>query len=53
MVAEEATGAMEHGLKTGRSICKGPGSVEKHEIRALQTAGLNITLIKDKLHQFQ
>ena len=39
--------AMEHGLKTVEVYVKGPGSGREAAIRALQTAGLNITLIKD------
>ena len=48
MAAEEAAkGAMEHGLKTVEVYVKGPGSGREAAIRALQTAGLNITMIKD------
>ncbi len=36
---------MEHGLKTVEVYVKNPGSV--NAIRALQTAGLNVTMIKD------
>lgn len=39
--------AMEHGLKTVEVFVKGPGSGREAAIRALQTAGLEITLIKD------
>ena len=42
-----AKGAMEHGLKTVEVYVKGPGNGREAAIRALQTAGLNITLIKD------
>ena len=42
-----AKGAMEHGMKTVEVFVKGPGSGREAAIRALQTAGLNITLIKD------
>ena len=42
-----AKAAMEHGLKTVEVYVKGPGSGRESAIRALQTAGLNITLIKD------
>jgi small subunit ribosomal protein S11 len=48
MAAEEAAkAAMEHGLKTVEVYVKGPGSGREAAIRALQTAGLDITLIKD------
>ena len=39
--------AMEHGLKTVEVYVKGPGSGREAAIRALQSAGLDITLIKD------
>ena len=39
--------AMEHGLKTVEVYVKGPGTGREAAIRALQTTGLNITLIKD------
>ena len=42
-----AKGAMEHGMKTVEGFVKGPGNGREAAIRALQTAGLNITLIKD------
>ncbi|NLY81194.1 MAG: 30S ribosomal protein S11 [Clostridiales bacterium] len=42
-----AKAAMEHGLKSVEVYVKGPGSGREAAIRALQTAGLNITLIKD------
>lgn len=48
MAAETAAkAAMEHGLKTVEVYVKGPGSGREAAIRALQTAGLDITLIKD------
>jgi len=48
MAAEEASkAAMEHGLKTVEVYVKGPGSGREAAIRALQTAGLDICLIKD------
>ena len=48
MAAEEAAkSAMEHGLKTVEVYVKGPGSGREAAIRALQTAGLEISLIKD------
>ena len=39
--------AMEHGLKTVEVYVKGPGSGRESAIRALQTAGLEISAIKD------
>ena len=39
--------AMENGMKTVDVYVKGPGSGREAAIRALQTTGLNITLIKD------
>ena len=42
-----AKGAMEHGLKTVEVYVKGPGSGREAAIRALQAAGLEITMIKD------
>lgn len=48
MAAETATkAAMEHGLKTVEVYVKGPGSGREAAIRALQTAGLEISMIKD------
>ena len=43
----KATAAMEHGLKTVEVFVKGPGSGREAAIRALQTAGLEVTMIKD------
>jgi small subunit ribosomal protein S11 len=42
-----AKAAMEHGLKSVEVYVKGPGSGREAAIRALQTAGLNVTMIKD------
>lgn len=42
-----AKAAMEHGLKTVEVYVKGPGSGREAAIRALQTAGLEVNLIKD------
>ena len=39
--------AVENGMKTIEVFVKGPGSGRESAIRALQTAGLNIELIKD------
>ena len=47
-VAETATkAAMEHGLKSVDVFVKGPGAGREAAIRALQTAGLEISAIKD------
>ena len=42
-----ARAAMEHGMKTVEVFVKGPGQGREAAIRALQTAGLEVTLIKD------
>ena len=42
-----AKAAMEHGLKTVDVYVKGPGSGRESAIRALETVGLQITMIKD------
>jgi small subunit ribosomal protein S11 len=48
MAAETAArAAMEHGLKTVEVYVKGPGSGREAAIRALQTAGLEVNMIKD------
>lgn len=48
MAAEEAAkSAMDHGLKTIEVFVKGPGPGREAAIRALQTAGLEISMIKD------
>lgn len=48
MAAESAAkAAMEHGLKTVEVYVKGPGSGREAAIRALQAAGLDVTMIKD------
>ncbi len=48
MAAETAAkAAMEHGLKTVEVMVKGPGSGREAAIRALQAAGLEVTMIKD------
>ena len=39
--------AVAHGMKTVEVYVKGPGSGRESAIRALQTVGLDITLIKD------
>ena len=42
-----AKAAMEHGLKSVEVYVKGPGAGRESAIRAINTAGLEITLIKD------
>lgn len=39
--------AMEHGMKTVDVYVKGPGAGREAAIRALQTAGLDVSMIKD------
>lgn len=48
MAAETAAkAAMDFGLKTVEVYVKGPGSGREAAIRSLQTAGLEVTMIKD------
>ena len=48
MCAETAgKAAMEHGLKTVEVYVKGPGQGREAAIRALQSAGLEVVMIKD------
>ncbi len=48
MAAETAAkAAIVHGLKTVEVMVKGPGSGREAAIRALQSAGLEVTSIKD------
>lgn len=42
-----AKAAMEHGLRTVEVYVKGPGSGREAAIRALQSAGLEVNIIKD------
>ena len=42
-----ANAAKEHGLKSVEVFVKGPGSGREAAIRALQTAGLEVTMNKD------
>ena len=39
--------AIDHGMKTVEVYVKGPGQGREAAIRALQTAGLDVTMIKD------
>ncbi len=43
-----ARAAMEHSLKTVEVLVRGPGSGREAAIRALQAAGLEISVIKDE-----
>jgi small subunit ribosomal protein S11 len=48
MAAEEcAKRAMEHGVRTLSVLVKGPGAGRESALRALQAAGMRITMIKD------
>lgn len=48
MAAETAAkAAMEHGLKSVEVYVKGPGTGREAAIRALQSAGLEVSMIKD------
>ncbi len=48
MAAEEcAKKAMEHGVRSLGVFVKGPGSGRESALRALQAAGLRITMIRD------
>lgn len=42
-----AKAAMEHGLKTVEVYVRGPGAGRESAIRALETVGLQVTMIKD------
>ena len=42
-----AKAATEHGLKSVEVFVKGPGQGRESAIRALETAGLSVTMIKD------
>ncbi len=48
IAAEDAAKkAVDHGMKTVEVYVKGPGAGRESAVRALNTAGLNITMIKD------
>ena len=47
LAAEEAEKAMEHGMKNIEVIVKGPGNGRESAIWALNSTGLNISIIKD------
>jgi small subunit ribosomal protein S11 len=38
---------MAHGMRTVTVLVKGPGAGREAALRALQTAGLKVTIIKD------
>ena len=42
-----AKAACDHGMKTVDVYVKGPGSGRESAVRALETAGLRVTMIKD------
>ena len=46
-VEDAAKKAMEHGLRTLEVYNKGPGSGRESALRGLQSAGFNVTLIRD------
>jgi small subunit ribosomal protein S11 len=48
LVAEDAARkAMEHGMKVVAIFVKGPGSGRESALRAIQNAGLRVSMIKD------
>ena len=48
LAAEEAgRKAMEHGMRSIAIFVKGPGAGRESALRALQTAGFKVTLIRD------
>ncbi|MBM4363000.1 MAG: 30S ribosomal protein S11 [Deltaproteobacteria bacterium] len=48
LAAEEASRrAMEHGMRTVAVFVKGPGAGRESALRAMQTAGFRVTLIRD------
>ena len=48
VAAEEcAKKAMEHGVRTATVYIKGPGAGRESAVRAIQAAGIKVTLIKD------
>ena len=48
LVAEDAARkAVEHGMKTAGVVIKGPGSGRESALRAIQNAGLRVTMITD------
>jgi small subunit ribosomal protein S11 len=48
LVAEDAARkAVEHGMRTAGVVIKGPGSGRESALRAVQNAGLKVTMITD------
>jgi small subunit ribosomal protein S11 len=48
LVAEDAARkAMEHGMRTAGVVIKGPGAGRESALRAVQNAGLKVTMITD------
>ena len=48
LVAEDAARkAMEHGMKSATVVIKGPGAGRESALRAVQNAGLKVTMITD------
>lgn len=48
LVAEDAARkAIEHGMKTAGVVIKGPGAGRESALRAVQNAGLKVTMITD------
>ena len=47
-LSEGAKAAMEHGLRSVEVFVRGPGAGRESAIRALQVAGLDVTMIKDE-----
>lgn len=48
LVAEDAARkAIEHGMKTAGVVIKGPGAGRESALRAIQSAGLKVTMIVD------
>ena len=48
LVAEDAARkAVEHGMKTAGVVVKGPGTGRESALRAVQNAGLRVTMITD------
>ena len=45
--SDAASKAMEHGMKTVQVFMKGPGSGRESALRALASAGLKVSLIRD------
>jgi len=46
-VEDAAKKAMEHGMRSVEVYIKGPGSGRESALRGLQSAGFNVTLIRD------